>query len=396
MATTISPPYTLSEEVLQKCFERAPVYDRENRFFEDDFEDLRASGYLTMPLPEELGGPGKTLAEVMAEQRRLAYYAAPTALAVNMHLYWVGLSADLLRAGDTTCRWVLEEAARGSIFAAGHAESGNDVPLLHSTSRAERVDGGYRFYGRKSFGSLTPVWNYLGVHGLDASDPANPRVVHGFLSRDAEGYRIVPTWDNVLGMRATRSDDTILDGAFVPDSHIVRVVPTGFKGIDLFVLGVFAWAVLGFGNVYVGLARRVLDTTLQKLATKKSVAIASGGLAHHPGIQYEIAEMWMDLEGAEAHLDRVALEYTTGVDYGALWGAKLVAAKHRAVEAAWRVADRALDVAGGFGIFPASGLERMVRDMRLGRIHPANPFLTREIVAKSILGIDPDAQPRWG
>ena len=64
-------------------------------------------------------------------------------------------------------QWVLEEAARGDVFAAGHAESGNDIPVLLSTTRAERVDGGYRFTGHKSFGSLTPVWTYLGLHGMD-------------------------------------------------------------------------------------------------------------------------------------------------------------------------------------------------------------------------------------
>ena len=41
------------------------------------------------------------------------------------------------------------------------------------------------------------------------------------------------TWD-VLGMRATRSDDTILDGVFVPDRYVVRVVPAGAAGIDAF------------------------------------------------------------------------------------------------------------------------------------------------------------------
>ena len=39
-----------------------------------------------------------SLAEVMAEQRRLAYHAAPTAVAINMHLYWVGVASDLWRA----------------------------------------------------------------------------------------------------------------------------------------------------------------------------------------------------------------------------------------------------------------------------------------------------------
>jgi alkylation response protein AidB-like acyl-CoA dehydrogenase len=41
-------------------------------------------------------------------------------------------------------------------------------------------------------------------------------------------------------------------------------------------------------------------------------------------------------------------------------------------------------------------LERLFRDARLGRIHPANSFLTHEFVAKTALGINPDEQPRWG
>jgi alkylation response protein AidB-like acyl-CoA dehydrogenase len=48
------------------------------------------------------------------------------------------------------------------VFAAGHAQSGNDLPRLLSTTKAERVDGGYRFTGHKSFGSLMPVWTALG------------------------------------------------------------------------------------------------------------------------------------------------------------------------------------------------------------------------------------------
>src|SRR5258707_10850094 len=139
----------LPDELLARCAERAPIYDRENRFATEDFEELRAIGYLQAPVPKELGGAGLTLAEVAREQRRLGYHAAPTALAVNMHLYWVGLIADLWRGGDRTLQWVLEEAMAGKVFAAGHAESGNDMPVLLSTTSAEGVDGGYRFTGRK-------------------------------------------------------------------------------------------------------------------------------------------------------------------------------------------------------------------------------------------------------
>ena len=42
---------------------RAAAYDRENRFFDEDFEELRAAKYLLLPLPSEFGGAGMTLAK---------------------------------------------------------------------------------------------------------------------------------------------------------------------------------------------------------------------------------------------------------------------------------------------------------------------------------------------
>jgi alkylation response protein AidB-like acyl-CoA dehydrogenase len=384
----------LTGEMLARFESRAATYDRENRFFDQDFEELRAIGYLRLPVPVELGGAGFTLARMAREQRRLAYYAPATALAVNMHIYWAGLAADLWRRGDKSLEWLLSDTVQGEIFAAGHAESGNDLPVLLSTTKAERVEGGYRFYGRKQFGSLSPVWTRLGVHGMDLTDPAQPKVVHAFMMRESAGYIIKETWD-VLGMRATRSDDTILEGAFVPDKHVARVVPAGAAGIDAFVLGIFAWALIGFGNVYYGLARRALDKSVSALKRKRSMAVTRT-MAYHPEAQHAIAEMVIELDSIGPHLDRIAEDWSTGVDHGMEWPSKIFAAKYRAVEGSWRVVDRGLDIAGGAGIFRSEGYERMLRDARLGRIHPANSFLAHEVIAKTALGINLDEQPRWG
>src|SRR3546814_16386359 len=87
-----------------------------------------------------------------ASQRRLARYAPATALAMTMHSYWVGIAVEMERAGDTSLRWVLEAALAGEVFAAGNAETGNDIPVLLSTCAAERVAGGYRLTGRTQFG----------------------------------------------------------------------------------------------------------------------------------------------------------------------------------------------------------------------------------------------------
>ena len=394
MAITAPVSSVLTDELLARCGERAATYDRENRFFTEDFEELKAAGYLKMPIPREFGGLGMTLAEVCREQRRLAYRAPATALATNMHLYWMGVAADLYRLGDTSLQWMLEDGAAGEVFAAGHGEPGNDLPALYSTAKAERVDGGYRFYGRKMFGSLSPVWTRLGLHAQDNADPANPKIVHAFLPRDTPGYHIDDTWDTV-GMRATSSHDTVLEGAFVPDKYIGRVVPADFAGADLFVLLLFIWVEPTFGNVYLGLARRALDLTVESVKTKRSIAQMSRTMAYHPEVQHNIAEMVLALDAATALVERIADDWSNGVDHGHDWPSKLVSAKYHAAEAAKTVIDRAFDVNGGSGMFKRNELERLYRDVRSATIHPANSMLVHEIVGKSALGVLGE-YPRWG
>jgi alkylation response protein AidB-like acyl-CoA dehydrogenase len=156
-----------------------------------------------------------------------------------------------------------------------------------------------------------------------------------------------------------------------------------------------AWALVGFGNVYYGLARKALDLTIEAAKAKRSIGLTRP-MAYHPELQHRVAQMGLAIEAIGPHLDRIADDWSNGVDHGAAWPAKIFAAKFHAVEESWRVVDLALDVAGGFGIFRGSGLEQLFRDARLGRIHPANSMLTHEIVAKTLLGIDPDEAPRWG
>ena len=392
MATGVAES-VLTDSLLNKCRERAPVYDRENRFFQEDFDELRAAGYLNMALPKEFGGLGLTLAQAARETRRLAYYAPATALALNMHNYWIGTAADALRGGDKSLRWILEEGAAGEVFAAGHAETGNDIVGLLSTSKAERVDGGYRFTGRKSFGSLTPVWTRLGMHGMDMSDPAHPNVVHAFMPRGTKGSTIKETWD-VMGMRATRSDDTILEGAFVPDKYIARVIPAGVAGVDNFVLGFFTWALVGFANVYYAVATRARDIVVDHLKGKTAIALTRS-MAYHPEMQHGVAEMTIELEGIEPHIEAVATAWSEG-RVGPDWFIKLTSMKYHAVESGFKIVDRSLDLSGGFGMFKKSELERLFRDARAGRFHPTNSALTHEIVGKLSLGVNPDEQPRWG
>jgi alkylation response protein AidB-like acyl-CoA dehydrogenase len=228
---------------------------------------------------------------------------------------------------------------------------------------------------------------------MDTSDPEQPKIVHAFLPRDSDGFRIVPTWD-VLGMRATRSDDTILEGAFVPDRYIARVVPAGLAGADLFVLAIFAWAEPTFANIYVGIAQRAIDLAVANLKKRTSIGLGGKALAYHPMLQHAVAEMTLTLDGMIAHVDQVAEDWSNGVQHGGLWPAKLVSAKYHCVEGAKRIVDLAMEVSGGSGMFKTSELERMYRDVRCGGFHPANSALAHELVGKTTLGILGE-EPRW-
>jgi alkylation response protein AidB-like acyl-CoA dehydrogenase len=391
-ATLPGAPTTMPEDLITRFGERAATYDRENRFFSDDFEELRAAGFLTCNIPREFGGGGLNLLEYGRELRRIAYRAPATALATNMHLYWMGIAGDLWRAGDKSLAWMLEEGAAGEIFAAGHAETGNDLPGLLSTASATRVEGGYRISGHKMFGSLTPVWTRFGAHAMDTSHPEGPQVIHVFIPRDTEGLEIKETWDT-LGMRATRSDDTILKDVFVPDRYVARVVPAGV--LDPFLASLFAWALGAFSNVYYAAACRARDLAVEGARKKTSLAV-SRSMAYHPEIQHMAAEMTLALEPALAQIESMTRDWSEGVDHGAWWAAKIVATKYTAVEAAKRVVDLAMDMSGGAGMFKGNELERLYRDIRCGGFHPANSALVHEIVGKTTLGVGLDEQPRWG
>ena len=98
----------LLDDVLERFRERADVYDRENRFFDEYLAELKDLGYLTLFVPRSHGGPGLSLFEVTRLQQRLATAAPGTALAINMHLMTTGVVKALADRGDESLNWVFD------------------------------------------------------------------------------------------------------------------------------------------------------------------------------------------------------------------------------------------------------------------------------------------------
>ena len=132
----------------------------------------------------------------------------------------------------------------------------------------------------------------------------------------------------------------------------------------------------------------MLELAVEHVKTKQPVTMQRSW-AHHPDVQHGVAEMVMGLEAMGAQIEAMTADWSNGVQHSD-WPIKIVATKYNAVETAWKIADRALEVSGGFGMFKKSELERLFRDARAGRFHPANSALSHEVVGKLALGLNPD------
>lgn len=379
----------LDDALLERFRLRAADYDERNAFFAEDLDELRSIGYLALFVPEDLGGPGLGLEQVAAEQTRLATAAPATALAINMHLVWTGVARVLRERGDDSLTHVLRDAAAGHVFAFGNSEAGNDLVLFDSLTRAEPLpDGGHRFTGTKVFTSLSPAWTRLGVFGRDDSGP-EPRLVHGFIDRESPespvaGLSVRDDWDT-LGMRATQSRTTVLDGVEVPAERMFRSLPVG-PSADPLVFAIFANFELLIASVYLGIAQRALTLAVEAARRRTSLKAGGRSLADDPDIRWRIADAAILLDGLEAPLHSAAADVDALIDRGARWFPSLVGVKIRTTEAALRIVESAVRASGGSAYSRHSELSRLYRDVLAGLFHPSDDESAHSTFANAWLG----------
>ncbi|MBD1542690.1 acyl-CoA/acyl-ACP dehydrogenase [Arthrobacter sp. IA7] len=382
----MDPERLLPDDLLERIRGRAAGYDERNSFFTEDLEELAAAGYLKLFVPEADGGAGLGLEAAVRCQRRLATAAPATALAVNMHLVWTGVARVLAERGDSSLDFVLQEAAAGEIFAFGNSEPGNDSVLFDSLTEAKPLpDGSYSFTGTKIFTSLSPAWTRLGIFGKDpAARDGEGELVHGFIRQDTAGYRIMEDW-NTLGMRASQSNTTILDGAVVPPGRIFRTLPVG-PNADPLIFAIFACFETLLAGVYAGIGERALVLAVE--AAKRRTSFKNGGrsLAQDPDIRWKVAEAALAMDALYPQLSVVAGDVDHLADHGSQWFPKLVGVKIRATETARTVVDLAIRVSGGSSYFRGSELERLYRDVLAGMFHPSDDESAHNTIANAWLG----------
>lgn len=382
----MTPEDLLPDELLERIRGRAAGYDQDNAFFHEDLRELAAAGYLKLFVPASDGGAGLGLEAAAQCQRRLATAAPATALAINMHLVWTGVAHVLGARGDHSLAFVLKEAAQGEVFAFGNSEAGNDSVLFDSrTVATPDEDGSYSFTGTKIFTSLSPAWTRLGIFGKDAAArDGEGELVHGFISRETPGYRILDDWDT-LGMRASQSATTVLDGVTVAPDRIFRKLPVG-PNADPLIFAIFACFESLLAAVYTGLGERALAVGVETVKRRTSFKNGGRSYAQDPDIRWKVADAAMAMDNLYPQLRSVTADVDALADHGAQWFPKLVGLKVNATETARRVVDLAIRVSGGSSYFRGSELERLYRDVLAGMFHPSDDESAHNTVANAWLG----------
>jgi alkylation response protein AidB-like acyl-CoA dehydrogenase len=364
--------------------ERAQRWDRENAFPFSNYDDLRESGYLRGTVPQDLGGGGWSLGELVLAQERLAMGDGATALAVNMHVSPIGQWASIWHdTGDERLEEMLRGVAAGEvIWASLTSERGVQNTMSDSSTIAAKVDGGWRVDGHKIFATNSAIATHFSFSARYEDPERGPRLMIFRTPKDAPGFTFVENWD-MLGMRATQSNDLKIEGVFVPDDALIHSLPVGH--LDARVLKTqFVWALATFGAVYLGIAAGALDWTRDVVRKRKR--------HENPHVQASIAEAEMLLETARSVLDLHCANADSGLIYEQLTVqegmARCAFAKVVACSNAVAIMHHLIDAVGGAFYGRSQPFERWFRDVQAGVIMPATRHQALALVGATSLGVE--------
>ncbi|UVI31017.1 acyl-CoA dehydrogenase family protein [Paenibacillus spongiae] len=345
------------EKLAARFSERAEKHDREGSFPFENFADLREAGYLKMTVPQEFGGDGLSLYDLVMLQERLAYGDGSTALAVGWHIGQILHLRTSRKWPEAVfaelCRSVVSDGAMINTFAS-EASSGSPSRGGKPETTAIPTDGGWLITGRKTFSTLSPILDRFVVTAYIPEEEGTG----DFLVHRTDRVSLVETWDT-LGMRATGSHDVVLDGVFVDKD--MRL--TG-KGID----DGGGW-LLHIPACYIGIAMAARDYALEFARSYRPNHMKEP-IAALPYVQHSIGEMEIELRTARSLLYAAADRWDREKDNRPALKPELGLAKYMATNNAIKVVDLAMRIVGAASLERKRPLERFCRDVRAGLHNP--------------------------
>lgn len=364
---------------------RAAAHDREASHPTENYERLRAEGFLALNIAEERGGGGAGLFDHTLAYEALAEGCPATALAFNMHASMVGPLTESRYVPEACRELIADLAVRQGKMIAGNFSEATSTAMLgerHLGTTARRADGGWRLSGRKMFASMLQAADYCATLACPegATDPRAG--LFALIPRDAAGRSVIENWD-VMGMRATRSDSLVLEDCWIPEEYGLYLT----DDIEPFRADQAHWFWASYTPVYLGVARAAYAEIVRVLKDRRPPGYTQP-LAYHPDARRKVAEMAVDLEAARLIVYRSAwLVDRDGPTPESL--AALFRAKYATGEMCSRLTREALRLGGAHAIFKGQRLEQLFRDGALAPIMAPQADFCLHNIAVHELGLDP-------
>jgi short-chain 2-methylacyl-CoA dehydrogenase len=347
--------------------------DETGVFREDLLAELFEMGLMAVDLPEEYGGQGGTFFQTILAIEGLAEIDPAAAVIVDVQNTLFN-NAILRWGSEEQKREWLPRAASSALasYALSEAGSGSDAFALATRAVADGAD--YVLTGRKLWITNAAEASLFLVFATVNPEAGYKGITAFLIERDTPGFTIGKREDK-LGIRASSTCELMFDGCRVPAANVIGEVGKGYKvAIETLNEGR-----IGIGAQMTGLAQGALDHALAYARQRKQFGQP---IAEFQGVQFELAEMAVDVEAARL------LTYNAARlrDAGCPFVTEAAMAKYFASQVAERVASRAIEVLGGVGFTKDYPVEKLYRDAKIGRIYEGTSNMQRMTIAKQMLG----------
>jgi alkylation response protein AidB-like acyl-CoA dehydrogenase len=380
----------LARDLAGRFAERAAQHDREGSFPFKNFEDLRDAGFMRLTVPRTHGGFEASLRDYLDVQEELAGGDGSTALAFMMHAKLFGQQRD----GPSYPEHWFAEFCRGAVEHGWTCntvatEEGLGSPAGGGTPAtvARPVEGGWVLDGRKTFTTMAPILHYFIVlAGIEVPGDGPPEIGNFVVYRDDPGVRIEPTWDS-LGMRATGSDDFVLESCRIPADRLVTRRGAGLP--EARAAAGLAWFALGIAATTIGVARAALDYAAG--FARERTPNNQQTIAEFPGVRTRLARAALLIHRSGVLVDDAARAWETRNEAAA--GAagllapveRIAAAKIDTLNNCIEAVDLCMRVVGGVSLDRRRPIERYYRDVRAGLHNPPLEDRALEMLARAVL-----------
>ncbi|HEU5101553.1 MAG TPA: acyl-CoA dehydrogenase family protein [Roseiflexaceae bacterium] len=378
----------LADRLAARFAERAAIHDRDGTFPSENYADLHTEGYLRLAMPAEYGGEGANVFEMVLAQEHLARGDGATALATGMLVVIMGRQSEArdwpAPVFETICRTI---AAEGGLINGVVTE-----PDLGSVSRggtpstsATPADRGWLINGHKIFVTGAPALRYFvtGVVLPPSEQAPRGETASAIVQAGSPGLRLESTWSDSLSLRTVGNDDVSYQDVFVPHEWLVGRHTIGAPTSAGQQPGMNPWS-MTISAVYLGIGQAASDAACDYANNRVPPSLGKP-IAELPHIQQWIGEMQSSLDAARALLYDTARTWVEQPDARPALVPKIAAAKYMCTNAACAATDKALRVAGGFGLTRSLPIERYFRDARAGLFNPPQDDIALGQVGRAAL-----------